>query len=140
MARVAHWETRLSDWAVQAAHRPFSWKDQADCCLTACDAIRAITGVDPAAWFRGKYKTRTGAYGCLKRFAGGGLVETVEKITQENNWPEIPVLTARRGDVGIIPTDDGEALAICLGARWAAQGADGLVYVPLKTGLRAWRI
>lgn len=140
MTRLPYWEGKLTDWYVAALKRPFSWAQQVDCCLTTCDAVLAITGIDPGAWFRGKYKTRTGAYGCLKRFAGGGLVATVEKITTNHGWPEVPVLTARRGDVGLVPTEEGEALAICIGACWAAQGADGLVSLPLKTGLRAWRI
>lgn len=139
MARLPHWERKLADWQKVAATRPFSWGD-ADCCLTVCDGLLAITGIDPAKDFRGQYKTKRGAYGALKRFAGGGLAETVEKITGDLGWPEVPRLMAQRGDVGLVNTDQGEALAICIGPRWAVQGAGGLVFMSLKSGLRAWRV
>ncbi|ERI13515.1 hypothetical protein O206_08585 [Ochrobactrum sp. EGD-AQ16] len=32
-----------------------------DCLMTAADAIKAVTGEDPLAEFRGKYKTEAGA-------------------------------------------------------------------------------
>jgi hypothetical protein len=139
VTRLPLWESKLSDWQQAAARRSFSW-GSADCCLTVCDGLQAITGIDPARAFRGKYTTKTGAYGALKRFAGGGLAATAEKITAGLGWPEIPVLMARRGDVGLVNTDEGEALAICIGARWATQGAAGLVYLSIKSGLRAWRV
>ncbi|MFH1806822.1 MAG: hypothetical protein ABID63_18230 [Pseudomonadota bacterium] len=139
MGRLPGWEKKLSDWHVACAGTAFVW-GQSDCCLTACDGLQAITGIDPASGFRGRYKTLRGAYRALKRFGGGGLRETAQKITDDLGWPSVPVLTARRGDVGLVPTDQGEALAICLGARWVAQGRGGLVYLPLKNGLCAWRV
>lgn len=139
MARLPNWERKLAEWQKAATGRPFSWGDS-DCCLAVCDALLAITGIDPAQSFRGNYKTKRGAYGALKRFAGGGLVETVEKITGDLGWPEIPVLMARRGDVGLVDTDQGEALAICVGPKWAVQGASGLAFMSIKSGLRAWRV
>ncbi len=119
--------------------RPFSLGESA-CCLTGCDGLLAITGIDPAASFRGNYKAKRGAYAALKRFAGGGLVETVEKITGDLGWLEVPRLTARRGDVGLVDTELGEALAICTGPKWAVQGEHGLVFLSIKSGLRAWRV
>jgi hypothetical protein len=140
MKRLPNWERRLAEWQMAASGRPFSWEVQTDCCLTGCDGLKAVTGYDPAWWFRGKYKTKRGAYAALKRFAGGGLVETVEKITGDLGWPEIPVRMARRGDVGLVDTALGEALAICIGPKWAVQGESGLVFMSIKSGLRAWRV
>lgn len=139
MKRLPNWESKFADWQKAAFGRPFSWGD-ADCCLTVCDGLLAITGIDPAASFRGNYKTKRGAYAALKRFAGGGLSETVEKITADLGWPEVPRLTARRGDVGLVDTEFGEALAICTGPKWAVQGEHGLVFLSIKSGLRAWRV
>jgi len=53
---------------------------------------------------------------------------------------DVPLLFAQRGDCGLVNSDDGPALAVCIGDKWAVQGRDGLVYVPLKDGLRAWRV
>lgn len=121
MNRLPNWESKLAAWQRVAVGRPFSW-GESDCCLTVCDGLLAITGIDPAASFRGNYKTKRGAYSALKRFAGGGLAETVEKITADLGWPEVTRLTARRGDVGLVDTELGEALALCIGPKWAVQG------------------
>ena len=77
LRRLEDWPERLAEAIEAANERPFSW-GRHDCCLFACDAVMAMTGVDPAKPFRGKYKTKRGAFGVLKRFAalrqaqGGG--------------------------------------------------------------------
>src|SRR5258708_4686376 len=54
MKRLEDWVVRLEAFIKERTAQPFKWGSQ-DCCLFAADAIEAITGVDLAADFRGKY-------------------------------------------------------------------------------------
>jgi len=60
MMRKPHWEKHLAEWHRVAETRPFLW-GKSDCCLTACDAVLAITGIDPARDLRGLCSDRRGA-------------------------------------------------------------------------------
>ena len=143
ITRHHDWPSRLLAQVEAARQLPFEW-GVADCCLTACDMVQAITGVDPAAHFRGRYSTKAGAYRSLKAYAGGGLAATVERITAELGMPEVPPLSAQRGDVVLIHAPEcppeSLALAICIGGYIAAQGPDGLTLEPMARGMRAWRV
>ncbi|WP_417624966.1 DUF6950 family protein [Paremcibacter congregatus] len=143
MTRLVHWESKLAEFHKVAFGRPFVW-GQTDCCLTASDGVFAITGIDPGARFRGAYSDMAGGYRAMREYSGGGVAETIAALMDENGWPDVPVLTARRGDVGLVPSGlpgaQSEAAAICLGPRWATQGESGLVMLALKQGMRAWRV
>ena len=143
MLRAHDWPTRLLNHVELARRTPFAW-GVSDCCLFACDCVRAMTGVDPAAWFRGRYKTQRGAMRALKTFAGGGLEATARRITAELGMPEISPALAQRGDVVLLSLPDcppeNLALGICLGDHHAAQGPAGISNVPLAFAVRAWRV
>ena len=64
MARLDDWQTLLADELSKP--RSFSWGKN-DCCLFAGDIVQTITGIDPAATFRGKYDTALGAIKEIKR-------------------------------------------------------------------------
>jgi hypothetical protein len=96
--RFENWPERLNALIALRCSRPFAWGEH-DCALFACDAVLAMTGADPAAWFRGRYRTRRGAYRLLKTFGGAGLAATWEKIAAQRGLPEIAPAFARRGDV-----------------------------------------
>lgn len=144
--RRPDWPERLRKIIEAARTRPFSWGKH-DCCLFACDAVKAMTGTDPAKPFRGRYKTKRGAFGALKRFAGGGVLETAQKITDELAFSEIPVSLAGRGDVVLarVPmADGGEGDALGVVSMDAANavftGPEGMAFVPVKECSHAWRI
>lgn len=137
MPRIEGWEKRLADLVSDRDARPFAW-GEFDCALFGADAAQAVTGVDPAAVYRGRYSTKRGAYAALKRVCGGGLEEAVVA----NGWPEIAPALAGRGDVGITETDDGPAVAVCMGSVWLAprSGGAGLARLKRHAIARAWRI
>ena len=111
--RLPHWEMLLDGWHKVAETRPFLW----GLCHDRASAIRV-----------------------MRDYAGGGVEKTVAKAFAACGFGDVPPIFARRGDCGLVPGDGGPALAVCLGKMWAAQSKDGLVYLPLKNGLRAWRI
>jgi hypothetical protein len=150
LRRREDWPRRLVEFLEAAHGRPFSW-GTFDCCLFACDAVEAMTGVDPARPFRGRYRTRRGAYAALKRFTGsrhcrGGLKETAERIAGELGMPEVRPLMAQRGDVVLIesaPGERGDALGIVdmTGRHVSVVAPDsGYRRLPLAAAERAWRV
>lgn len=134
--RLDNWPSLLA--AFLADEKPFSWGDR-DCSLFAADAVLCITGNDPASDWRGKYKTATGATRLLRPY--GGIEGAVEKITADNGMEEIPVAMAQRGDVVLIDSPLGMALAIVnLSGCISGQGPDGVEHYAMTAARRAWRV
>lgn len=83
------------------------------------------------AELRGTYSDIRSAALALRRFAGGGLAETAEKIAERLAAPAVPLALAQRGDVvlGNVATQDGSGLALGL------VGLDGLATFAAPVGL-----
>ena len=140
LRRAPDWPSRLEQYLSAARARAFAWGIN-DCCLFACGAIEAMTGVNPGAWFLNRYRSAFAARWALKAFAGGGLAETVEKLAALHARPEIAPLRAQRGDLCLAGSHDGlSGLGICLGSRAAFMTPRGLVFVPMGRVARCWRI
>lgn len=110
---------------------PFAWGVH-DCALWAADAIAAQTGQDPCAPLRGAYSDATSAARVLRQWRGLRGV-----ARQVLGCPLSAPLLARMGDVGY--TRSG-ALAVCVGAWWAAPTRRGMGQLPLGDALLAWRV
>jgi hypothetical protein len=139
LKRHENWPARLGA-AIEAARvRGFEWGKN-DCCLFAANAIQAMTGIDPAAGFRG-YASARGAAARLKEY--GGVAALAATQARRFGWPEVAPAAARRGDVVLVEDAAGEALGVVdLSGRWVLQPAGGgLAARPLMpAGLRAWRV
>ena len=132
--RVKNWPSVLARFIESRRNMPFAWGTH-DCAMFAADAIRAITGVDHAAIFRGLYDTREQAEAIVAQY--GGLRPFVNYFL----GPEIDPKLARRGDVALIKDGGGqELLAVCLGASFAASGESGLKFFKIKNAISAWRV
>jgi len=133
MMRLDDWPTRLAAFVEARRERAFSW-GESDCCLFVCDGVEAITGVDPAARWRGLYTSEKGARRLLRDNGGvAGLAELAF-------GSPIQTPLAGRGDVVLIDTPAGEALALCTGQVIAAQGEVGLEFHPIGAAKAAWKI
>ncbi|MCP3022310.1 DUF6950 family protein [Cupriavidus basilensis] len=133
MQRLEDWPTRLAEFIEARQERAFSW-GKSDCSLFVCDAIEAMTGTDPGARWRGIYSTEKGARRVLRD--NDGVVGIATLVL----GPPVPPALAARGDVVLVDTLQGEALGICLGSQIAAQGPDGIVFLPIGRGTRAWHV
>jgi hypothetical protein len=131
IARHLDWQLRLQAFVQSRLAEPFAWGKQ-DCCLFVCDAIKAITGHDPAADLRG-YSTEREAMRILRAHGG------VRGLADTRAGAAVPLLAAQVGDVGLLPLDGRDTLALCGGAHWMAPGAAGLVALPLDAAVAAWR-
>jgi hypothetical protein len=141
LIRRPDWEARLISFVESRSAAQFRWGEH-DCCLFACDAIEAITGVDPAKWFRGRYSDRHGAVVSLRRFCDGGLEEAMARIAHDLNAPEIAPAYARRGDAVFLRQANGiPSFGICMGAEVAVAALPaGVAMLPGSLTLRAWRV
>lgn len=127
--RFEHWPETLSEFIEARRNTPFVW-GETDCTLFAADAVKALTGVDPAAQYRGKYSDQKGALRLIKEAGSlSGLVPL----------ESIPVQFASRGDVVLLDTESGQALGVHLGRVIAGQGPTGLMFVPTSHALAAWK-
>lgn len=142
MQRFPDWPSRLDRYVAATRDKRFRW-GEVDCCLWACGAVAAMTGVDPAAPLRGRYHDLDGAIGALTAFAGGGLLETVRKLASEHGKQELRgPLYAQRGDLVVARGPRGwpDGLGVCTGGSAAYLTPKGLRHVRLKHAVAAWRI
>lgn len=145
LRRYPDWEARLAAAIEAARATPFAW-GTFDCWLAAADQVAASTGVDPADWCRGRYRSARGALGVLRRHGGGRLDAMLTTIFGE------PVARpfARRGDLALVPLPDDVAdagfdracatVALDGVAVHAAAPGHGLIRLPLRLADRAWRV
>ncbi len=145
LIRVDGWETRLDEFINSKSNKRFGWGEH-DCALFACDAIKEITSIDIAYWFRGKYRNKFTAYELLKEFGGGGLLETFEKLSKEFDMPEIDMPFAGRGDLVMcnVPTVINEELPtlgiIGMSEKIHMAGTTQLQIFNKDIGVKFWKV
>ena len=132
MQRKADWETALGAVLDDYADRPFEW-GKSDCCLFVADIVQAMTGVDPAAAYRGRYSNETGARLALRRYGKTTLAATFDEAFGASVEPA----RAHRGDIIQI---DELTVGVCMGAFGYFVGDTGLVRRPYADFARAWVI
>lgn len=144
LMRFNDWPTRLHAAIEARRSMPFTWGKN-DCCMFAADLVKAMTGGDIAAKWRGAYSDAVGAALAIKR--GGGIAGLVESVSAEFGLRELPsVAYAQRGDLVEIDIEHtagdaaGPALGVCVGAQVAAAGEKGVVFVPTLKCRKAWRV
>ena len=134
MIRRSDWEQRLADYLASCADAEFVW-GRMDCALFAAGAVLAMTDFDPAAAFRGKYRSQAGSVRALRLYGACTLPETIATMFEDR-----PVAFARRGDLAL---HDG-AVGVCVGAEAVFVGQEGdrpgLVRVPRAEWTRAWSV
>ena len=142
ITRFEDWPQRLDAAIDDARSIPFGYAPgENHCCLFTGNIVLAMTGDDPIAWFRGRYKDEKGAYVALKQFAGAGLVEAMERIAAEFPATEIPITHAQRGDVVLFEVQDDPGLGVCVGSKFVSvTKPNGLAFLPMTGVLRAWRV
>lgn len=130
------WESRLQAAIDNARAQPYALGVH-DCFRLACQVVEALTGEDRWALFAGRYRTR--------REAMRLLAEHGSTFEAAGDWffgaPNVAAVWAQRGDIVCVQTDDGEKhLGVCLGAKTAVLGPEGLLFIPTRAGRCAWRV
>lgn len=125
----------LAAFLREGAARPFAW-GACDCCTFACAWIERRRGVDPSAPWRGRYRSVRGALRQMRR-GGGDLLAVVTKAMRSAGLNETS--DPQPGDVGVVRTPAGLALAIRTPLGWAGKAESGVVTAPYPC-LLAWSV
>lgn len=134
MKRFRDWEQRLSFACMAVTERPHAWGTH-DCALYAADCVLAMTGVDLAEDYRGRYTTPVGAARMLKRAGVDNLGDFAAQML-----PEIDIRAAGRGDLLICDGPEGEFFAIKIGHMCVGPSATGVLHVPVRQATRAFKV
>lgn len=135
--RRSDWYARLSAYVEVVRRKPFVYGKH-DCALFAAGAVEAMTGVDPAANLRGKYKTLAGGLRRLKKLGFANHAELAASM-----FEEVHPSHAQIGDIASIDLGDGAiALGVVQGARIFVlrPDAQGMATVDLLTASKAFRV
>ncbi len=149
LTRIQHWATRsYHTFLLSRASMPFAWGTH-DCALFAADGIEAMTGVDIAAAFRGKYTDEASSLTAIRTITGAAAdaVVTVEDAaawcaTQHGLEEWIYPLMAQRGDLAVV-VDSGRVIAGLVhlnGRHIVCAGEAGLHRLPIPQIKRAWHV
>ena len=133
--RSADWPERLADMIEQRRSEPFAWGAN-DCCLFPADVVRAMTGFDFAAAWRGQYDSAIGAQRQLDE-AGGMVALVTAALGAPRDNPQMAV----RGDVVCVDIDGRLTLGVVTGSgSWCAPGESGLIFRPMSEVQMVWEV
>lgn len=112
----------LEQFLAQAARECFAWGER-DCGLFVADWVGLVTGRDPAADLRGRYRDADGAAtacGCA------GLAGTVARLARAAGLERTS--NPAHGDIGIVTDRLGTTFcAVRCPTGWAARAERGIV-------------
>lgn len=134
MKRLPDWRMRLEICMAATAAAPFD-PGSVDCSLASADAVLAMTGVDLAADFRGRYTTLKGGFKKLRK-AGYADIATFMAA----HLDEIPVAFGQIGDIAVINTPEGPALGVVQGSRIYVRNRERLATLSLLQASRMFRL
>lgn len=135
--RRSDWYARLSAYVEEVRRKPFVYGEH-DCALFAAGAVDAMTGSDPAAGLRGKYKTIAGGFRQLKKLGFANHADLAASM-----FDEVHPSHAQIGDIAAIDLGSGAvALGVVQGARIFVLRPDmqGMATVDLLTASKAFRV
>lgn len=134
MARRSDWRAALVAYLSATRDKAFAYGVH-DCTLFAADAVQAMTGVDLAADWRGKYSTLAEGEDLLRAAGYDGNTAMVSAL-----FAECPVAMAQPGDIAVIATEIGDSLGIVQGEAIYVVSPRGLSLAPLLTAYRAFKV
>lgn len=138
-AKRSDWRVRLHAYLADARQRTFGYggaDGSQDCALFVAGAVEAMTGIDPAAEYRGRYTTLTGGLRVLRK---AGYIDHVDLVAA--TLPEVrPAHLAQVGDIAVVPSGDDMVLGLVGGPRIFCWGEDALMTLDLLSISRAFRV
>lgn len=108
--------------------------------MMAMDAVEAITGTDPYAEDRGRYRTARGALRRLTARGFSGLGDAYGAV-----FSEVAPAQAQRGDIGLVRLPDeagrlAEAAVVIVPPHAYGKAETGALRLPLSAVTRAFRV
>jgi hypothetical protein len=146
MKRKEAWPELLDLAIREKSAVPFAWGTN-DCILFSCSMIEAMTGVDPAASVRGKYKDASGALFTITSTGNSTLSAMVTSLAAAQGMKLVPVKMAQRGDLVCFAQEStNPAFDVVFGvAGHSGKEAicvsdEGLKRIPVLKAAKAWRV
>jgi Domain of unknown function (DUF6950) len=142
LVRRDNWQTILHNYLMTRLATPFRY-GAFDCCLFVCDCIHAMTGVDPAERFRGKYETRCEALELINAETGRYSIRSIAlKISAEYEMERVSPMLAHRGDACLVRRTGDWSLGIVAldGQTILAVTDSGLLRLSLHKAVIAFRV
>jgi hypothetical protein len=129
------------EYCGELARRPYRW-GELDCALSLAEWLKRLRGIDPAARWRGTYRSPAEALALVK--ARGGFVRFLAELAQGAGLAETSAIES--GDLGVVELGAHRRLvmhlpgagAIRIGDRWMVKTQCG-VMVERFDHLKAWR-
>ena len=118
------WQTRLAAYLHEVGREGFAYGAH-DCALFAAGAVQAMTGIDLAADWRGRY---TSLRGGLRVLRAAGYADHVALAAAHFPTVDRP----RPGDLAVMQTLEGPALGIVQGALVYLRGPDRIGLLPVS--------
>lgn len=132
--RLPDWRQRLRAYISECRRKPFR-PGQHDCALFAAGAVEALTGMDPAASWRGKYRSLKAGQAALQE---AGFTDHIEAVA--SLFPEVPPSLAHVGDLAVVDGDTAPALGVFQGAAVFVLRPDGMAVVDRMEVRKAFRV
>ena len=132
--RLPDWRQRLVAYLAEAHRLPYV-EGEHDCALFTASAVHAMTGVDYAAPYRGRYTTTRGGIRILRK---DGFKDHIALAA--HHLKEKPVSFAVPGDVAVADADDGQALGIVQGENVYVLGLNGLWNLSLLSAVKCFEV
>jgi len=142
--RSPTWATHELDTFLRSnANAKFVW-GTLDCSLFAADGVKALTGVDIADDFRGKYTDEVSAFALIKKVTGGATVaDAAAYCATKHGMTEWKYpLQAQRGDL-VVVANGGNLIAgiVDLSGKYVVALADtGVLRISIQNIKRAWKV
>lgn len=134
--RRPDWPERLAELLENSRTQPFVW-GQHDCAQFALKVLKAVDARDWSQLSFAPYRSARKAKRVLQEMG----FENAQELAEALLGPAYtPLREAKRGDLAAVPTPQGPALGVVVGAQVAAPGKSGLVLTPLAQALACWRI
>ena len=133
MTRVPGWEDRLN--SVVAKHQALpSQYGVSDCYLIADDGVEAVTGAQMYADVR-TYTTPAGAAKLLRKRNFKNV-----RAAFAAKFAEIGVLSAQRGDIGVVERDGVVSGGLFTAIGFMTRGEGSVEFLPLSQVTAAFRV
>ena len=145
LKRTHHWATReYHQFLLDNRSTPFAWGTH-DCSMFVANAVKAFTGTDLAADFRGTYNDHASALSAIRKITGGqSIADAAAWVAKKHGLTEwTHPLQAQRGDLVVVKNTDGNLIAGLIhlnGRHVVSVGEKGIVRLPLSSIQRAWKV
>jgi hypothetical protein len=134
--RLPDWKSRLGRYVAGQFNQPFR-PGEFDCAIFAAGAVEAMTGIDFAARFKGRYTSVESGIEALRVAGHADHLALIAFI-----FDEVHPAFAQPGDIALLDGGDHAAIGIVQGEHIYALRGDGrgVGLAPRDAMQRAWRV